>query len=148
MNNKTQLVDINIANILGIKQPEIVFLIRTLLESYSWFLDQTVGETSKIHIERYEKSNGDNRDEACLKGNSNLDRKFTILNKKTVDTKNKKKEIEDKQGEEYDEKLNKREKESKQVEKCSSEVNIEKAALIITEYGVKDYSVEEISMYL
>ena len=31
MNNKTQLVDINIANILGIKQPEIVFLIRKLL---------------------------------------------------------------------------------------------------------------------
>ena len=55
--HKLNLIDTYIARVLGIRQPEIVLLVRKLLESYSWFLEQTIGQKSRLIIEKYELTN-------------------------------------------------------------------------------------------
>ena len=55
--HKLNSIDIHIAGVLGIRQPEVMLLVRKLLESYSWFLEQTIEQKSRLIIEKYESTN-------------------------------------------------------------------------------------------
>lgn len=153
ISDRVQAVDRHIANVLGIRQPEVVLIIRRLLESYSWFLDQTIGQRDRMVIGKYERND------------KSIEEQMEALNINRPETKNEQQMRQTQEvqaGDSLVKEMNDlknciKVKESYANDLCGNELGnqqssspeemiIDKAALVVAECGNKDYGVEEVAM--
>lgn len=165
-----QLIDIHVAKVLGISKPEVVLLVRKLLESYSWFLEQTIGQ-DRLHIDKYESlssvdSNQEERTEVTTEGSSTsyLPLQLEVNDRQEIMEQIRQENLEKEAyshnyelriDEEFIEESETEEgtldstqletNESIRVENKSQEMLIDKAVLVVAECGSKDYGIKEVT---